>query len=69
MSSARRLKTAEPPLSPIAVPQLLRDIPRWICWDYMDYGDGKKPRKVPISPNGDYGVNYNDPSAWVRSRT
>lgn len=64
MSSARRLKTAEPPLSPIAVPQLLRDIPRWICWDYMDYGDGKKPRKVPISPNGDYGVNYNDPSAW-----
>jgi hypothetical protein len=64
MSSPRRLRTAEPPLSPIAVPQMLRDIPRWICWDYMDYGDGKKPRKVPISPNGDYGINYNDPSAW-----
>jgi hypothetical protein len=64
MSSPRRLRTAEPPLSPISVPQMLRDIPRWICWDYMDYGDGKKPRKVPISPNGDYGINYNDPSAW-----
>jgi len=64
MSSPRRLKSAEPPLSPNAVPQMLREIPRWICWDYMDYGDGKKPRKVPISPNGDYGINYNDPSAW-----
>jgi hypothetical protein len=64
MSSPRRLRTAEPPLSPISVPQMLRDIPRWVCWDYMDYCDGKKPRKVPISPNGDYGVNYNDPSAW-----
>lgn len=30
----------------------------------MDYGDGKKARKVPIAPNGDYGINYNDPSAW-----
>jgi len=64
MTSSKRLRTAEPPISPGAIPQTLRDIPRWICWDYVDYGDGKKPRKVPISAGGDFGTNYNDPSAW-----
>jgi len=64
MTSSRRMRTAEPPISPSAIPQSLRDLARWICWDYMDYGDGKKPRKVPISAGGEYGTNYNDPSAW-----
>lgn len=59
-----RLRTAEPPLSPNFIPIELRNIPRWICWDFVDYGDGKKPRKVPIVAGGDYGCNYNDPSAW-----
>lgn len=30
----------------------------------MDYQDGKKPRKVPLQRNGDFGANYNEPSAW-----
>lgn len=64
MSSFRRLKTAQPPVSSTSIPQALRDIPRWICWDYMDCGDGKKPRKVPIGKGTDYGTNYNDPAAW-----
>ena len=64
MSSFRRMKTAQPPVSTASIPQSLRDIPRWICWDYMDCGDGKKPRKVPIGKGTDYGTNYNDPSAW-----
>jgi KaiC/GvpD/RAD55 family RecA-like ATPase len=58
------MKTAQPPVSAAAIPQLLRDTPRWICWDYMDSGDGKKPRKVPLGKGTDYGTNYNDPSAW-----
>lgn len=62
--AGKRLKTAEPPLSPNFIPIELRNIPRWICWDFVDYGDGKKPRKVPIVAGGDYGCNYNDPSAW-----
>lgn len=64
MSSFRRLKKAELPVSAAAIPQVLRDIHRWICWDYMDCGDGKKPRKVPIGKGTDYGTNYNDPTAW-----
>lgn len=64
MSSFKRMKTAQPPVSPAAIPQVLRDIPRWICWDYVDAGDGKKPRKVPIGKGSDYGTNYNDPTAW-----
>jgi hypothetical protein len=64
MTSFRRLKTAQPPVSPASIPQSLRDIPRWICWDYMDAGDGKKPRKVPIGKGSDHGTNYNDPNAW-----
>lgn len=62
--AGKRLKTAEPPLSPNFIPLELRNIPRWICWDYVDGGDGKKPRKVPMAAGGDYGCNYNDPSAW-----
>jgi len=58
------MKTAQPPVSAAAIPQSLQDIPRWICWDYMDAGDGKKPRKVPIGKGTDYGTNYNDPAAW-----
>jgi len=64
MTSLRRMKTARPPVSSSAIPQALRDIPRWICWDYVDAGDGKKPRKVPIGKGADYGTNYNDPAAW-----
>lgn len=64
MSSFRRLKTARPPVSPAVIPSALRDVNRWICWDYMDAGDGKKPRKVPIGKGSDYGTNYNDPAAW-----
>jgi len=64
VSAFRRMKTAQPPVSAAAIPQSLQDIPRWICWDYMDAGDGKKPRKVPIGKGTDYGTNYNDPAAW-----
>lgn len=64
MTYSKRLRTAEPPISPASIPESLRSIPRWICWDYADYGDGKKPRKLPIAPGGDFGTNYNDPSAW-----
>lgn len=30
----------------------------------MDYGDGKKARKVPLGAECDHGTNYNDASAW-----
>ena len=64
MSSFRRMKTAQPPVCSNSIPETLRSIPRWINWDYMESGDGKKPRKVPLGKGTDYGTNYNDPSAW-----
>ena len=64
VSMATRLKKATPPASVEAIPATLRQIPRWIVWDYVDYNDGKKPRKVPITPGRDHGLNYNTASAW-----
>lgn len=61
----KRLHKATPPAVLDAIPLELRSIPRWIVWDYCDYGEaGKKPRKVPLTPGRDVGANYTDPAVW-----
>ena len=61
----RRLQKATPPADIDAIPLELRSIPRWIVWDYCDYGEaGKKPRKVPLVAGRDVGADYTDPAVW-----
>lgn len=61
----KRLHKATPPADLAAIPLDLRSIPRWIVWDYCDYGEaGKKPRKVPLVAGRDVGADYTDPAVW-----
>jgi len=61
----KRLHKATPPADFDAIPLELRSIPRWIVWDYCDYGEaGKKPRKVPLREGRDVGADYTDPAVW-----
>lgn len=45
------------------VPESLRTIPQWICYEIKQGNDGKK-KKIPRSPKGGYGKS-NDPSTWT----
>lgn len=60
---AARTRKAPLPASPEAIPQALKSVARWVCWDYATDGS-EKLRKLPIAAGGDHGCNYNDPSQW-----
>lgn len=63
-ASPKRLHKAKPPTNPAAIPAELRALRRWVVWDYIDYGDGKKPRKVPVAPGKNHGLSWNVSTAW-----
>gem|GEM_PF-4844822 len=46
-----------------AVPQVLRDTPRWLLWKSVPNPNGGKPRKVPVQANG-INAQVNQPSTW-----
>lgn len=52
-----------------AIPQDLRDLPRWCCWQERDKGDGKKPDRPPINVTKGFQGRHvfakaNDPATW-----
>lgn len=63
-ASPNRLRRATLPANPAAIPTELRTLRRWVVWDYLDYRDGRKPRKVPLAPGTDRGLNWNVSTAW-----
>jgi putative DNA primase/helicase len=63
-ASPKRLHKAKPPTNPAAIPAELRALHRWVVWDYIDYRDGKKPRKVPVTPGKNHGLNWNVSTTW-----
>ena len=48
-----------------AIPQLLKDLPRWLCWRLIPADP--KPKKVPMSPKNGRLVNaaVNKPENWL----
>ena len=46
-----------------AIPTELKSLKQWVAWKGIPQGDGKKPRKMPISPYGGC-AKSNDPSTW-----
>src|SRR5687767_8463669 len=32
------------------IPQELMAYPQWVCWRYIDRGEGRKPDKQPVNP-------------------
>src|SRR5215211_198635 len=35
---------------PEQIPQVLLNHPQWVCWRYVDRGEGRKPDKQPVNP-------------------
>lgn len=50
------------------IPEKLRRCAQWICWRYVDRGEGKKPDKQPINPHrlhtlANAGIHW--PNTWT----
>lgn len=45
------------------IPNELRQYKQWVCWNYVDSGDGKQT-KVPINPLQRKYAKKNDPETW-----
>jgi hypothetical protein len=41
-------------VQPEHIPQQLRRCAQWICWRYVDRGEGKKPDKQPVNPHSSH---------------
>ena len=41
-----------PPIGDVRVPEPLRDIPAWLCWQYEQFTGEAKPRKIPYWADG-----------------
>src|SRR5262245_2229292 len=35
---------------PDQIPHVLVSYPQWVCWRYVDRGEGRKPDKQPVNP-------------------
>jgi hypothetical protein len=46
-----------------AIPACLRDLPQWVCWEYVS-GEGK-PAKVPICPRSGFRAKSSDRTSWA----
>lgn len=53
----------------MAIPNELKERPRWVCYKLMPDKDGGKPRKVPVDPVTGKGAKSNDPSTWSDYQT
>jgi len=55
-------------VQPEHIPQELRRCAQWVCWRYVDRGEGKKPDKQPVNPHSSHklanaGVHW--PNTWT----
>ena len=46
------------------VPEELRLLPKWVCWQYRDTDNGKRT-KIPVNPLTKQWAKKNDPTTWV----
>lgn len=48
------------------LPKELVSYPQWVCWRYVDRGEGRKPDKQPVNPHtlGNAGVHWKN--TWSR---
>lgn len=37
-------------VQPEQIPRILMPYPQWVCWRYVDRGEGRKPDKQPVNP-------------------
>jgi putative DNA primase/helicase len=67
--TARREKPAVLPVTHQTIPEDLRLIPNWVCWQLVFKEGATKPwTKVPMNARTGYPAKTNDPSTWVPFR-
>jgi primase-polymerase (primpol)-like protein len=50
-------------VEPENIPDALKAVPHWVCWQYLDDDKGKFT-KVPFEPSGDLPASSTDPLTW-----
>jgi hypothetical protein len=46
------------------IPEELKNIPQWICWNYKETGPDTKPTKLPINPKTGQLASVTNSSTW-----
>lgn len=47
------------------VPQELKDLPQWVCWQLVDDPGKDRKKKVPVDPRTGGPARSNDPATWA----
>lgn len=47
------------------IPLELQMITQWVCWRYVDRGQGKKPEKQPVNPRTLHRAGVHWPNTWT----
>ena len=50
-------------VEPENIPDALKAVPQWVCWEYLDDDKGRFT-KVPFEPSGDLPASSTDPLTW-----
>src|SRR5689334_19354897 len=53
-------------LQPQKMPQELFPWPHWVCWRYVERGQGRKPDKQPVNPRTLHNAGVHWPNTWSR---
>jgi hypothetical protein len=58
-------KTAHQIVHPKRIPHELLDCPQWVCWRYVDRGEGRKPDKQPVNPRNMANAGIHWANTWA----
>lgn len=51
------------------IPYELSIRPQWVCWRYIDRGEGRKPDKQPVNPHNLHNAGATWPNTWADFET
>src|SRR5690242_18965373 len=51
------------------IPHELVAWPQWVCWRYVERGQGRKPDKQPVNPRTLHNAGVHWPNTWTRFET
>ena len=55
----------ETQVQPEKIPLELRRYAQWVCWRYVERGEGKKPDKQPVNPHNLHNAGVHWPNTWT----
>ncbi len=58
----RRNRVTRPQVAAEEIPHVLKSIPHWVCWKYVERAG--KPTKCPVHPRLGWNASAKDPQSW-----